>query len=93
MTEEQKLMSMRGNNIHFARATVFHEVIPGHFLQLFMADRYRRYRRMFDTPFSVEGWACIGKWCCGTMDSQNRQKTESACWCGVCTAARASSSR
>ncbi|MFN7998925.1 MAG: DUF885 family protein [Bryobacteraceae bacterium] len=57
MTEEQKLMSMRGNNIHFARATVFHEVIPGHFLQLFMADRYRRYRRMFDTPFSVEGWA------------------------------------
>jgi uncharacterized protein (DUF885 family) len=57
MTEEQKLMSMRGNNIHFSRATVFHEVIPGHLLQGFMGDRYRRYRRIFHTPFSVEGWA------------------------------------
>jgi hypothetical protein len=57
MTEEQKLMSMRGNNIHFSRATVFHEVIPGHFLQEFMNERYRTYRGMFDTPFSVEGWA------------------------------------
>ncbi len=57
MTEEQKLMSMRGNNIHFSRATVFHEVIPGHFLQEFMGERYRPYRGLFDTPFSVEGWA------------------------------------
>ena len=57
MTEEQKLMSMRGNNIHFSRATVFHEVIPGHFLQEFMGERYRSYRAVFDTPFSVEGWA------------------------------------
>src|SRR5262249_42078959 len=30
MSHEQKMMSMRGNNIHFARATVFHELIPGH---------------------------------------------------------------
>jgi hypothetical protein len=30
---------------------------PGHFLQEFMSDRYRFYRRIFDTPFSVEGWA------------------------------------
>jgi hypothetical protein len=57
MTEEQKLMSMRGNNRHFSRATAFHEVIPGHFLQGFMSERYRSYRRLFDTPFSVEGWA------------------------------------
>jgi len=57
MTEEQKLMGMRGNNKHFARATALHEMIPGHFLQGFMSDRYRRYRRIFDTPFSVEGWA------------------------------------
>ena len=57
MTEEQKLMGMRGNNKHFARATAFHEVIPGHLLQMFMSDRYRPYRRVFDTPFSVEGWA------------------------------------
>ena len=57
MTEEQKLMGMRGNNKHFSRATAFHEVIPGHFLQEFMSDRYRSYRSIFDTPFSVEGWA------------------------------------
>jgi hypothetical protein len=57
MTEEQKLMGMRGNNKHFSRATAFHEVIPGHFLQEFMDERYRPYRSLFYTPFSVEGWA------------------------------------
>ena len=57
MTEDQKLMSMRGNNIHFARATVFHELIPGHHLQGFMAARYRPYRHLFRTPFAVEGWS------------------------------------
>ena len=57
MTHEQKLMSMRGNNRHFARATVFHELIPGHHLQGFMQERYRTYRGLFDTPFWVEGWA------------------------------------
>ncbi len=57
MTEEQKMMGMRGNNKHFARATAFHEMIPGHFLQQFMSDRYRPYRSVFDTPFFVEGWA------------------------------------
>ena len=57
MTYEQKLMSMRGNNIHFSRATVFHELIPGHELQGFMGARYRPYRGVFGTPFSVEGWS------------------------------------
>jgi uncharacterized protein (DUF885 family) len=57
MTYEQKIMSMRGNNIHFARATVFHELIPGHELQGFMAQRYRPYRQIFTTPFYVEGWS------------------------------------
>jgi hypothetical protein len=57
MTEEQKLMSMRGNNIHFARATVFHELIPGHYLQQYMSERYRPWRSEFSTPFWVEGWA------------------------------------
>ena len=37
MTHEQKLMSLRGNNKHFARATVHHELIPGHHLQLAIA--------------------------------------------------------
>lgn len=57
MSHEDKLMSMRGNNIHFARATVHHELIPGHNLQAFMNSRYRTYRRPFGTPFWTEGWA------------------------------------
>ncbi|KAL1961721.1 hypothetical protein VTN77DRAFT_1121 [Rasamsonia byssochlamydoides] len=57
MYHEAKLMSMRGNNIHYSRATVFHELIPGHHLQLFINTRYRPYRRLFGTPFSIEGWA------------------------------------
>ncbi len=57
MGHEQKLMSMRGNNIHFSRATVHHELIPGHHLQGFMASRYRTHRALFSTPFWTEGWA------------------------------------
>ena len=57
MTEDQKLMTMRGNNVHFSRATVFHELIPGHELQGFMSLRYRPWRLVFETPFYVEGWA------------------------------------
>ncbi|MFO0910763.1 MAG: DUF885 family protein [Isosphaeraceae bacterium] len=56
MSHEQKMMSLRGNNIHFARATVHHELIPGHHLQIFSAARYRPYRELFSTPFLVEGW-------------------------------------
>lgn len=57
MTYEEKLMSMRGNNIPFAHATVFHELIPGHHLQGYMRARYRPYRGMFSTSFAGEGWA------------------------------------
>ncbi len=57
MAHEQKMMSMRGNNIHFARATVHHELIPGHHLQGFMTARYKPYRSLFSTPFWGEGWA------------------------------------
>ena len=55
MTFEQRMMSMRGNNRPFARATVFHELIPGHHLQGFMMERYRSYRQIFETPFWGEG--------------------------------------
>jgi uncharacterized protein (DUF885 family) len=55
MTEEEKLMSLRGNNPHFAHATVFHELNPGHHLQGFMMDRYNRHRGIFWTPFWGEG--------------------------------------
>ncbi|CAI7628079.1 unnamed protein product [Penicillium bialowiezense] len=57
MDHEAKLMSMRGNNIHFSRATVFHEMIPGHHLQMHVIARSKPYRRLFDTPFWIEGWA------------------------------------
>ena len=57
MAHEDKLMSMRGNNEHFARATVHHELIPGHHLQGFMTRRYNTHRRAFSTPFWGEGWA------------------------------------
>lgn len=56
MSHADKLMSMRGNNPHFSRATVHHELIAGHHLQGFMMDRYKSYRHYY-TPFWVEGWA------------------------------------
>jgi hypothetical protein len=55
MTIDQRLMSMRGNNIGFAHATVFHELIPGHWLQEYSTARYRPYRQLFSTGFWVEG--------------------------------------
>ena len=55
MAHEQKMMSMRGNNIYFSRATVHHELIPGHHLQGFMAARNKPYRAIFGTPFWSEG--------------------------------------
>lgn len=56
MEEANKLMSMRGNNPHFSRATVHHELLAGHALQEFMTNRYKTYRH-FETPFWIEGWA------------------------------------
>jgi uncharacterized protein (DUF885 family) len=57
MSHEAKMMSMRGNNPHFSRATVQHELIPGHHLQGYMTARYKPYRGLFSTPFWGEGWA------------------------------------
>lgn len=57
MSHEDKMMSLRGNNPHFSRATVQHELIPGHHLQQFMNQRYATHRRLFNTPFWIEGWA------------------------------------
>ena len=55
MADEEKLMSLRGNNPHFSHATVFHELNPGHHLQGFMSARYNPHRRLFSTPFWSEG--------------------------------------
>jgi uncharacterized protein (DUF885 family) len=54
MSYDDKMMSMRGNNPHFSRATVHHELIAGHHLQGYMNERYKPYRH-FHTPFWVEG--------------------------------------
>jgi uncharacterized protein (DUF885 family) len=56
MDQDDRLMSMRGNNPNFSRATVHHELIPGHNLEFFSNARNRTYRN-FDTPFWVEGWS------------------------------------
>lgn len=53
---ERKMSTMRGNNPHFSRAVVHHELVPGHNLQGFMAARHRTYRRPFQTSFYGEGW-------------------------------------
>lgn len=55
MSHEAKLMSLRGNNRAFARATVHHELIPGHWLQQFSTERYKPHRDPFGTPFWWEG--------------------------------------
>ncbi len=57
MAHDDKKMSMRGNNLHYSRATVHHELIPGHHLQGYMSQRWAPHRRAFYTPFLVEGWA------------------------------------
>ena len=57
MAEADQQMSLRGNGIHVSRATVHHELIPGHHLQGFMSTRYNGHRTLFDTPFMTEGWA------------------------------------
>lgn len=57
MNHEDKLMTMRGNNRHFVHTVTPHELIPGHHLQRFHAQRNNQARAHFATPFYVEGWA------------------------------------
>ena len=55
MKQDDKLMVMRGNNRHFTRLVIPHELIPGHHLQGYYASRGPE--RPFSTSFYVEGWA------------------------------------
>lgn len=57
MPHDDKIASMRGNNRHFLHIVTPHELIPGHHHQSYFAARERPYRRTFNTPFFVEGWA------------------------------------
>jgi len=56
MPFDARIQSMRGNNLHFSKATAHHEVIPGHNLQQFMNARYGN-KRGLGTPFWTEGGA------------------------------------
>jgi hypothetical protein len=90
MTYQERMESLRGNNIYFARATVFHELIPGHHMQRSgiaptVAFSARRS--------GLKGWRSIGRCCCGTSGSHIRRSSASARLRGGCTAARASFSR
>lgn len=57
MPQEHKLNALRGNNRHFSRAVVHHELVPGHHLQHWYAQRHNTHRADFDSPFWLEGWA------------------------------------
>ena len=57
MDYDSKLQSLKANNVHFARATVFHELVPGHHLQYYYEGRSNPHRTLFTTPFWIEGWA------------------------------------
>ncbi len=56
MTTKQKLESLRGNNIAFSHATAFHEMIPGHNMQFYMARRFGSLVSDLNTSFWLEGW-------------------------------------
>jgi len=55
-THEEKLSSMRSNCVPFLKATVHHELIPGHHLMMYMNDRFNTHRNGYGTPFLGEGW-------------------------------------
>lgn len=57
MPHDRKLNALRGNNRHFSRAVVHHELIPGHHLQHWYSQRHSTHRARFDSPFWTEGWA------------------------------------
>lgn len=61
MDHEKKIAVLRGNNKHFTRLVTPHELVPGHHLQGHYAARSLSWRRMFSTPFLVEGWAVYGE--------------------------------
>ncbi len=73
MAYENKLMSMRGNNRPFSKATVFHELIPGHELQGYMSARFRPYRgaAMGRSAFVTEGWSLYWELLFWDMKFQN----------------------
>ena len=78
--QADKVMVMQGNNRHFTRLVIPHELIPGHHLQQFYEARGPE--RPFSTSFYVEGWAMYWSFAIGTSAGGGRPKTASACSSG-----------
>jgi len=57
MPPEDNAATMRANNLAFLHILTPHELIPGHHLQTFMAERHASHRGSFSTAFLIEGWA------------------------------------
>ena len=81
MKQDDKLMVMRGNNRHFTRLVIPHELIPGHHLQGYYAARGPR-AALFHAPFTWKAGPCIGNCGCGTWAGRRRPRTASACSSG-----------
>ncbi len=76
MKHDDKLMTMRGNNRHFIHTVTPHELIPGHHLERFQAQRHNQARAFFSTPFYIEGWALYWErrlWDLGWAQSPEQQ--------------------
>jgi hypothetical protein len=93
MDYDAKLQSLKANNVHFARATVFHELLPGHHLQYYYESRSNPHRELFTTPFWVEGWAVWWEFQFWDLGSPSRPRTGWGCSSGGPTGAPGSSSR
>ncbi len=87
MEEDEKMQSLRANNIHFARATVFHELLPGHHLQFYYLARDNQHRELFD---AVLGRGLGWRWEFQMWDLKFPQTrgTRSACCSGAHRCAR-----
>lgn len=57
MAHDRTRNTLRGNNRHFSRAVVHHELVPGHHLQHWYGERFNPHRQRNASPFWMEGWA------------------------------------
>ena len=81
MSQEDKIMVMRGNNRHFTRLVIPHELIPGHHLQQYYEARGPQ-RANSPRPFTWKAGPCTGSCGSGTWAGPKRPRTASACSSG-----------
>ena len=56
MDYDAKLQSLKANNVHFARATVFLELVPGHHLQYYYEARVNPQTPRVILPLPARGF-------------------------------------